>query len=176
MDHYGGRSLADHIPIRTTLVLQAETRRSEANICVLKLETGEVISDDDRIAELVEDNYKNLYSADPETEEVERTRREALQLIDKRLKPEQNEQLDAMPTEELIEEVVLSLSKDKAPGIDGVTVEVLIAGWSFVRTDCFAMTPQKIRAGGVRSPKQALGNAKPDTGWVNFELWAKVVF
>ncbi|KAL3699898.1 hypothetical protein R1sor_017920 [Riccia sorocarpa] len=81
-------------------------------------------------------SYKALYSAEDETEDTRRKRREVLTLVDRKLDEEQNRQLDELPSEELIEDVVQSLPKGKSPGHDGVIVEVLKAGWGYMNGDC----------------------------------------
>ncbi|KAL3675757.1 hypothetical protein R1sor_025705 [Riccia sorocarpa] len=98
-----------------------------------------------------EQSYKELYSALDETKDARRIRREALTLVDRKLDEEQNRQLDELPSEELIEEVMQSLPKDKSPGYDGVIVEELKAGWGYMRGDCFKMVWQGRRKGPENS-------------------------
>ncbi|KAL3680641.1 hypothetical protein R1sor_023597 [Riccia sorocarpa] len=47
--------------------------------------------------------------------------------------------LDEIPSEELINEVVGSLPKDKSAGFDGVITEFLRAEWEFMHHDCYKM-------------------------------------
>ncbi|KAL3696088.1 hypothetical protein R1sor_010164 [Riccia sorocarpa] len=115
----------------------------------IRIGTGELVTDEDAISKLVEETYTELYTADLDTVQAETGRREALQLIDKKLTVEQNTKLGASPSEECIEEIRRSVPKDKAPGIDGVTAEVLVAGWSFMKNDCIAMEEKTGRIKGV---------------------------
>ncbi|KAL3675581.1 hypothetical protein R1sor_025529 [Riccia sorocarpa] len=73
------------------------------------------------------------------TAEVYRKRAEVLVLVDRKLTVEQNRKLSERPSEQLIEEVVRSLPKEKSPGYDGVVAEILVAGWEFMKHDCFKM-------------------------------------
>ncbi|KAL3691307.1 hypothetical protein R1sor_004958 [Riccia sorocarpa] len=88
------------------------------------------------IIELIEGTYKALYTANPEEAGIQRLREESLALIDRKFSVEQNGKLKELPSDELIEDVVRSLPGDKTSGIDGVTAEVLVAGWSFMKQDC----------------------------------------
>ncbi|KAL3681464.1 hypothetical protein R1sor_024420 [Riccia sorocarpa] len=117
--------------------LKAKTKREE--LTSIKLDSGEVLVDEDRILQLIEDTYGNLYTAEEEGSEALEKRREILQLVDKRLTAAQNRKLEDTPTEELIEEIVKTLPHEKSPGFDGVTSEVLVEGWDFMRGDCFKM-------------------------------------
>ncbi|KAL3701794.1 hypothetical protein R1sor_019816 [Riccia sorocarpa] len=116
-----------------------KAKQSQETLSALRLESGETITGESEIQELLVGAYRALYTAEQELEEVIHMRADALQLIDKTLSQDQNRQLGEIPSEELIEDIVKSLPKDKSPGIDGVTAELLVAGWSFMRTDCFAM-------------------------------------
>ncbi|KAL3689026.1 hypothetical protein R1sor_015335 [Riccia sorocarpa] len=117
--------------------LKAKTKREE--LTSIKLDSGEVLVDEDRILQLIEDTYGNLYTAEEEGSEALEKRREILQLVDKRLTAAQNRKLEDTPTEEPIEEIVKTLPQEKSPGFDGVTSEVLVEGWDFMRGDCFKM-------------------------------------
>ncbi|KAL3678443.1 hypothetical protein R1sor_021399 [Riccia sorocarpa] len=97
--------------------------------------------------EVIEDSYRNLYAAEEDMVEAQRKQEHALELIDKRFTEEHNRKLDKMPSEELIEEVVRSMPKDKLLGFDGVIVEVLRAGWEYMKQDCFNMVRQVWRLG-----------------------------
>ncbi|KAL3695955.1 hypothetical protein R1sor_010031 [Riccia sorocarpa] len=116
-----------------------KAKNARENITSVKIETGEVVTDEDRILQLIEDTYNELYTAEPENVQTSEKRREVLQKIDRRLTLEQNITLGEVPSEEYIEEIVRELPKDKSPGFDGVTAEVLVAGWDFMGPDCFNM-------------------------------------
>ncbi|KAL3682664.1 hypothetical protein R1sor_000686 [Riccia sorocarpa] len=121
--------------------LKAKNKRE--NITTIKLDTGEVVTDDGRILQLIEATYGGLYSAEMEGTEVREQRREILQLVDKTLTREQNRTLAELPSNDFIQEIVRSLPHEKSPGFDGVTVEVLLAGWEFMSNDCYHMV-QKV--------------------------------
>ncbi|KAL3687077.1 hypothetical protein R1sor_013386 [Riccia sorocarpa] len=104
-----------------------KAKQAYETISAIRLETGEMLTDERKILEHVEDTYKELYTAEPEREEFNRKREEAMTLIDKKLTLAQNVALGEMPTDELIEEVVQSLPSDRAPGLDGVTAKILVA-------------------------------------------------
>ncbi|KAL3688477.1 hypothetical protein R1sor_014786 [Riccia sorocarpa] len=129
--------------------LRAKNKREE--ITAVKLQTGEVITDEAQILSLIEETYGELYSAEDEGPGTVERRRAVLQMIDKRFSEEQNRHLEENPTDEFIEEIVRSLPRDKAPGFDSVTIEVLVAGWDFMRLDCLAMVRRVWRSSRLLS-------------------------
>ncbi|KAL3692054.1 hypothetical protein R1sor_005705 [Riccia sorocarpa] len=106
--------------------LKAKTQREE--ITSIKLDSGEIVTEESRILKLIEETYGELYTAEEESSEIRSQRREILQLVDKRLTQNQNRKLEEAHSEELIEEIVKSLPQEKSLGFDGVTAEVLVAG------------------------------------------------
>ncbi|KAL3691404.1 hypothetical protein R1sor_005055 [Riccia sorocarpa] len=97
---------------------------------------GEVTTDRDRILGHVHEFYSNLFSADEDSEDRIRERSKVTDLIQERLTPEESRGMSAMPDQKEIEGVVFGLKKDKAPGADGLTAEVLRLCWDFVGGDC----------------------------------------
>ncbi|KAL3687098.1 hypothetical protein R1sor_013407 [Riccia sorocarpa] len=104
--------------------LKAKNKKEE--ITLIKLDTGEVITEEGRILQLIEETYGELYTADEEGPQAVQQGDEVLQLVDKRLTGDQNRQLEETPEEELIEEIVRTLPQEKSLGFDGVTAEVLL--------------------------------------------------
>ncbi|KAL3675746.1 hypothetical protein R1sor_025694 [Riccia sorocarpa] len=117
--------------------LKAKTAREEVK--TLKLDTSEVVNDEGRILQLIEEAYRDLYTAEPEEEGIQETREQVLTMVDKKLTISQNRTLEEQPTEGLIKEIVRSLPKEKSHGFDGVTAEVLVAGWNTLSGDCYRM-------------------------------------
>jgi hypothetical protein len=62
-----------------------------------------------------------------------------LELLTTRLTREENEAITAEPTDREITQIVQELKKEKAPGIDGITAEMLVACWAFMGKDCCAL-------------------------------------
>ncbi|KAL3692128.1 hypothetical protein R1sor_005779 [Riccia sorocarpa] len=116
-----------------------QAKEAQENIKVLQTETGELLTDEAEILQEVYNNYKLLYTADQEDGAVKGRRREMLQLIDRRLTREQNSCLRELPDDSLIEELIFAMPKEKAPGLDGVIVEIVVVGWDFMKTDCCRM-------------------------------------
>ncbi|CAM6099469.1 unnamed protein product [Calypogeia fissa] len=78
--------------------------------------------------------YKTLYSRNKQVDRNYGLRQQVLKMITLRLNDEQNSELVKLPKEEEIWAVVDNLPKNKAPGLDGVTAEVLRACWGMVHT------------------------------------------
>lgn len=62
-----------------------------------------------------------------------------LELVKKTITEEENEVMLVLPTEDEIERMVKDLPKDKLPGIDGVTMEVLHRFWHVMKPTCIAL-------------------------------------
>jgi hypothetical protein len=62
-----------------------------------------------------------------------------LELIETRISPEVNERLAAEPDDEEILRVICAMKKEKAPGIDRITAEMLLSCWDFLGSDCCAV-------------------------------------
>ncbi|KAL3692018.1 hypothetical protein R1sor_005669 [Riccia sorocarpa] len=113
---------------------QAKTKQDE--IRVLKLEDGTVIEEKSRILAEVGKFYKTLYQEEGDTQATIEARREILLGIDKKVSVEENQMLERPPLEEELEECVRNLAKDKAPGLDGVSADVLREFWEEVKPMC----------------------------------------
>lgn len=66
-------------------------------------------------------------------------REEIISLVSTRVTEEQRLQVEVEPTREKVRKTLKKLPKSKAPGIDGMTIEVLLACWSFLQIDCLNM-------------------------------------
>ncbi|KAL3694615.1 hypothetical protein R1sor_008266 [Riccia sorocarpa] len=65
--------------------------------------------------------------------------KEVFQTLTNSVSPEQDQTVGQKPTEEEIEKIAHILGTDKSPGLDGVTTELLLHTWDFVKDDCCAM-------------------------------------
>lgn len=55
---------------------------------------------------------------------------------------EQQLEIEAAPTGEEVMKIMNKLPKSKAPGIDGMIMEVLLACWRFIQINCLNMILQ----------------------------------
>ncbi|KAL3681174.1 hypothetical protein R1sor_024130 [Riccia sorocarpa] len=105
----------------------------------LKLTDGTIITQEEQILDKVKDYYKKLYTRDEEVERARVERAEILKLVDRSVLESDNIKLTATPPTEEIDKTVTELPKEKAPGKDGITAEVLRATWSWTREACVAL-------------------------------------
>lgn len=63
--------------------------------------------------------------ADPTPSNNSRERSEAMQLISKKVMEAKNYRMERAITMEEVKNMVFAMPKDKSPGIDGMTIEVL---------------------------------------------------
>ncbi|KAL3678728.1 hypothetical protein R1sor_021684 [Riccia sorocarpa] len=73
------------------------------------------------------------------TLEQKMERQQVLRLIDKKVTPDGNRQLERKPTEEDLDDCIQRLTKDKASGLDGVSADVLRELWEEVKPLCVQM-------------------------------------
>ncbi|KAL3690792.1 hypothetical protein R1sor_004443 [Riccia sorocarpa] len=116
-----------------------KAKHQRESIKALQLEGGEVVTDDKRILEEIEAFYGELYKKDEEVEGAVVARARVMSYVKPRVTERQNHELVEAPSMEELEDIVKRLPEDKAPGLDGATVEVLTKCWSFMRADCLAM-------------------------------------
>ncbi|KAL3695864.1 hypothetical protein R1sor_009940 [Riccia sorocarpa] len=116
-----------------------KAKMSQERLTTLKTDSGQIITDEDSIFRMIQATFSELYKEEPEDEGIQGMREELLQLTDKKMSVAQNQALEETPSTELIEELVKSLPKEKAPGFDGVVAEVVVDGWEFMGPDCIEM-------------------------------------
>ncbi|KAL3691489.1 hypothetical protein R1sor_005140 [Riccia sorocarpa] len=118
---------------------QYRAKMAQERLTALKLESGQTITEEAAVFRLIHETFKTLYTAEPKNEVVAGQRQQVLQLTDKQLSMEQNQDLKELPSAVLIEETVRALPSEKAPGLDGVCAEVVVDGWDFMGEDCINM-------------------------------------
>ncbi|KAL2632728.1 hypothetical protein R1flu_004207 [Riccia fluitans] len=106
-----------------------KARRAQEEISSLVKDDGMRLEDDESILEELKHYYQELYRQLPVSAEDEELRQCILKLVHKRLTVALNSCLTEEPTEEEIGKVILSLKREKVPGLDGMTVEVLRLLW-----------------------------------------------
>ncbi|KAL3675490.1 hypothetical protein R1sor_025438 [Riccia sorocarpa] len=109
------------------------------SIHALEDSEGELITDRGAIFDEIHGFYQDLFHAEEDTEETLKARDEVVGLLDRGLSPEDSKRMSVMPDKKEVEEVVFSMAKYKAPGFDGLTVDVVKVCWDFVGDDCVNM-------------------------------------
>lgn len=125
----------------------------------LLLESGEFVEGEEKVMKMIDEHFRILFSKYQQTEDNEVERVAVLGLINKTMTDEENEELVKPPSEDEIDRVVHDFPIGKAPGIDGVTVEILIECWDFIKQDCYRMV-EKFWEEGILSSKAMLGVIK----------------
>ncbi|KAL3682628.1 hypothetical protein R1sor_000650 [Riccia sorocarpa] len=83
--------------------------------------------------------WKLLFIEEGEDSAAVADRGEVLQLVTKRVAAEDNARMEAVPTDIELEDYVQNLAKEKAPGLDGISADVLRELWSEAKTLCKQM-------------------------------------
>ncbi|KAL2641260.1 hypothetical protein R1flu_008847 [Riccia fluitans] len=100
---------------------------------------GEVVTKNEGILDLIHLFYQSLFSAEPESVEKARARGEVVGLLDRELSEMDRNRMSAIPDRDEIEKVVFGMARYKAPGQDGLTMEVVKECWKFVGEECVMM-------------------------------------
>jgi hypothetical protein len=105
----------------------------------LENQDGEVVTSEQGLISTVQSAFEEWFCADNVVKENQTGRDKALELVTTRLTTENNADLMAEPTDEEIERVIRDMKKEKSPGIDGVTAEMMLGCWEFLGSDCCAV-------------------------------------
>ncbi|KAL3683736.1 hypothetical protein R1sor_001758 [Riccia sorocarpa] len=116
-----------------------KAKHSAEKMDSLKLEDGTLLTQEDHILQTVKAYYKELYSKDETVERAREERARILALVEGVVTETENAKLAESPSTEEINKTVEELPKDKAPGKDWVTAEILRATWTWTRDACEAL-------------------------------------
>ncbi|KAL3697473.1 hypothetical protein R1sor_011549 [Riccia sorocarpa] len=116
-----------------------KSKWAKETISALVREDGELTSDKGEILEEIQAFYQLLFSAEGESEERELACQEVLHLLTPKVSPGDSDKILVVPDKEEIEKVVFAMKSNKAPGLDGLTIEILQVCWPFVGDDCIRM-------------------------------------
>ncbi|KAL3679575.1 hypothetical protein R1sor_022531 [Riccia sorocarpa] len=127
----------DDAPSRYFFV-KLKARWSREKIEARQNREGDVIIDKQEVLDEIQEFYQSLFSAEEDSEERSTVRNEVVQLIDKQLTREESAEISRVPSKEEVHKVVFDMKTNKAPGLDGLTVEVLQLCWEFTGDDCYS--------------------------------------
>ncbi|KAL3697158.1 hypothetical protein R1sor_011234 [Riccia sorocarpa] len=99
----------------------------------------EEVTGQEEILNEIHSFYAELFQAEDDSEDRREAREEVVSLIQKRLSLEDSSQISRMPEKAEIEGVVFSMKQDKAPGVDGLTVQILKICWEWIGDDCIRL-------------------------------------
>ncbi|KAL3685489.1 hypothetical protein R1sor_003511 [Riccia sorocarpa] len=137
-----------------------------------------------------EDLAKELFTDDGETEEDVRERRECLDFVNRRVEAGDNTILEWEPTEQEVANCVQNLAREKAPGLDGISANVLRLMWDDAKDLCMQMLlafwhdqqlPTTAKRGVIKliaknEEKFKLTNWRPITlTWITYKLASKLI-
>ncbi|KAL3699045.1 hypothetical protein R1sor_017067 [Riccia sorocarpa] len=88
-------------------------------------EDGVIINDPDEILEQTHGFYKDLFTQEEEDATVAEETRACLNLLKETVKNPENLRLVAEPDGAEVDMIVAMLPAEKAPGLDGVIIEIL---------------------------------------------------
>ncbi|KAL3696995.1 hypothetical protein R1sor_011071 [Riccia sorocarpa] len=120
-------------------MLKSKCKREE--MVKLERDDGSVITGKDEILQETQRFYQSLFSEEDResAEDPEALARECLGLIRRRLNPGQSKKLEEPPDMAEVDHIVKILPSEKAPGLDGVTAEVIREYWELIRSDCLEL-------------------------------------
>ncbi|KAL3696600.1 hypothetical protein R1sor_010676 [Riccia sorocarpa] len=113
-----------------------QAKQTQERLVELQGEGGEIITEEEDLLASVHSFYQDLYRQPNISPATREERRETFKLAQKFVEGEDNRRLEAAPDGEEIQRIVDALPSNKAPGEDGLTVEVLKQVWEWVQTPC----------------------------------------
>jgi hypothetical protein len=123
----------------------------------LMLDSGEIITDPKLILAEVHRFYCSLYKPNPvDTEQKQSTIAELLQYTVNTITSSQLLSIERTPDEEELTKIVKSFAHNKAPGSDGLTIEVVKECWPFLKVDILELV-QHFWATGTLYPELLSG-------------------
>ncbi|KAL3676110.1 hypothetical protein R1sor_026058 [Riccia sorocarpa] len=134
-----GPDFSEETLARIRQLEQVKARNARETIKSLYLHDGSKTSDRTLIMSEVQDFMSTLYTAETTSPEREEERANALNCIHAKVTVAQDRAISIKPTPAEVDTIAHLMKKEKSPGLDGVTIEVLLASWNFVRGDCLEM-------------------------------------
>lgn len=101
--------------------------------------SGESTENEEQILQEVFTFSAELYWEDPTPDSFTAEINTTLELISKRVTPEENTSIENEPSAEEVRKVITEMPTVKSPRIDGVTSEVLLKCWAFMGRACYKM-------------------------------------
>lgn len=117
--------------------LKAKHRRE--SIKMMQLSHREVTEDEDKILKEIFMFYPDLCCEDKRVEDHCASTEATLGLITERGIDTNNQLLGSVPSDDEIKLVVHSFPQEKAPGMDGVTIKMLLKVWEYKKPLCCSM-------------------------------------
>ncbi|KAL2650378.1 hypothetical protein R1flu_018506 [Riccia fluitans] len=108
-------------------------------IHALENSDGEVVMEHEGILESIYLFYQDLFSVEPDSVEKVRARGDVVGLLDRELSEIDRNCMSAIPDRDEIERVVFGMARHKAPGQDGLIVDLVKECWEFVGEECVIM-------------------------------------
>ncbi|KAL3681518.1 hypothetical protein R1sor_024474 [Riccia sorocarpa] len=92
-----------------------KSKQEQERLSALAKDDGTIVEDVDKLLEVIHTFYQDLYSQPRIREEDREERSQVLHLIGRGLSDDDNGQLDRLPAESEVDDLVNSLAKEKAP-------------------------------------------------------------
>ncbi|KAL3694681.1 hypothetical protein R1sor_008332 [Riccia sorocarpa] len=129
--------MVEEVPLRSFFT-KLKAKWAKESMEMLTLDSGENTTDHEEILEGIHQFYQVLFSADVDSPERIAARDEVVALISTKLKEGESMSMSEVPSREEVERVIFGM-KCKAPGHDGLTVEMIQKCWAFVGDSCISM-------------------------------------
>ncbi|KAL3686361.1 hypothetical protein R1sor_008935 [Riccia sorocarpa] len=117
----------------------AKAKFARETITSLEAPDGTIKDEPRDIQRIIKTHYEELFREESTSEAALQDRRAALQLLQQRISEQQKNELEEEPLTAEVEANIAGMQDEKAPGIDGLTVEVVRKLWWKVKNNCMAM-------------------------------------
>ncbi|KAL3700453.1 hypothetical protein R1sor_018475 [Riccia sorocarpa] len=134
---YGGWRRGRPQPI--TFFAHLKAKHARETIKSIRLEDGRETSNETEIQTTVMAYFRDKFRCPDARAADVQLRKEVRKFVDRTFSGEQNQLLIVRPIEQEVDQLVEELPKDKTPGLDGITNNMIQDCWSFIRNDCQEM-------------------------------------
>jgi hypothetical protein len=118
---------------------QLKAKQARDTITSLDVGTEQPATADADLIQAVEDHFQEQFTLDPAVQSNTTKLTQVLAAIQHSISAADNAILGATPSPEEITNTVFSFKRDKSPGLDGITAEMLQSCWDFVGPLCISV-------------------------------------
>ncbi|KAL3683689.1 hypothetical protein R1sor_001711 [Riccia sorocarpa] len=115
---------------------QLKSKLANESMNAIQLEDSSRTTEKKEIITEVDRYMAELFTREPQTQQTAEAKEEALGKLSKRVSQNQDSQMHIKPDHDEIDRIFKLMKKDKSPGLDGFTTEILLDCWDFIREDC----------------------------------------
>ncbi|KAL3686353.1 hypothetical protein R1sor_008927 [Riccia sorocarpa] len=119
-----------------------KSKHAHESMTSITTEDRTTLEQEEQIAEEIHRFYRQLYQQLTITQDERQERRKILELVVHKVPEEDNLLIAREPSMSELTDMVQTMAREKVPGEDGLTVEVLLASWEWTSRACLLVTQE----------------------------------